>query len=120
MNPRASVWLAITFVLAAAGLAQGQTGKATFADQCASCHPVGARSGPSGPTLRGVAWRKIADRRDFAYSRALSSVVGDWTPARLDAYLANTEAFVPGTSMFYEMPDRAQRKALIAYLQTLK
>ena len=110
--------LALVFILAASPAAAAD-GKALFEDECASCHLLGKASTPSGPTLKGVVWRKIADRQDFAYTSALRSLVGSWSPDRLDAFLSNTQAFAPRTSMFFEIQDRTQRRAIVAYLQTI-
>jgi cytochrome c len=41
-----------------------------------------------------------------------------WTARTLDRFLANPARTVPGTSMTYAgVPDPAERRALIAYLQ---
>ena len=110
--------LVLVFLLTASSAAAAD-GKALFEDQCAACHLLGDASTPSGPTLKGVVWRKIADRQDFAYTGALKSLVGTWSPDRLDAFLKNTQAFAPRSGMFFEIEDRADRRAIIDYLQTI-
>jgi cytochrome c len=108
------LWVA----LAAPALAA--EGQQAFESDCASCHTLNGVSTPSGPSLKGVVWRKVADLHDFDYTGALKGVVGTWTPDRLDAYLKNTQKFAPGTSMFFDIQDAAERKAIIAYLKTVK
>jgi len=105
---------------AAAGRAAASPGQDLYNDECASCHSVGSASTPSGPTLKGVVWRGVASLQDFAYSRALRSAGGSWSPDRLDVFLSNTQAFAPGTDMFFEIYDRDERRAIIDYLRTLK
>ena len=100
--------------------ADAGVGRDIFNDQCASCHSLSGVSTPSGPSLKGVVRRKIADRPDFAYSPALKAQVGTWTPDRLDAYLKDAQAFAPGTDMFWIIDEPEKRRAIIDYLQTVK
>jgi cytochrome c2 len=111
--------LGLIFALAA-GPALAADGQDAFTDQCASCHTLNGVSTPSGPSLKGVVWRKIADLPDFAYSAALKAKVGTWSPDQLDAFLRNSQAFAPGTDMFFDVQDPAARKAIIDYLGTVK
>jgi cytochrome c len=112
--------LLIVLLAFTAGPAMAASGQEAFNDECASCHSLGPASGASGPSLKGVVWRRIAAAPDFAYSRALKDAVGSWSPASLDSYLKDTQAFAPGTSMFFAIDDRAQRQAIIAYLKTVR
>ena len=95
-------------------------GGEAYRTNCASCHTLDGASTVNGPSLRGVLWRKVAVLRDFKYSPALRAVVGTWTPARLDAFLRDTQAFAPGTEMFWDIDDRPTRRAIIDYLKTQK
>lgn len=96
-------------------------GKVAYA-ACAACHRVTPGGIALGPTMFGVAGRKIASVPGFAYSPALKAKgAGSWTDAALDAYLAAPQKAVPGNRMPYPgQPDAAKRAALIAYLKTLK
>ncbi len=89
-----------------------------FADQCASCHVTAGASSEAGPSLAGVIWRRLAARDDFAYSPALKSRGGAWSPARLEDYLKDTQAFAPGTSMYFVVTDAEERKAIVGYLRS--
>ena len=71
----------------------------------------------SGPTLKGVAGRKIAGAPGFAYSAGLKARTGTWTDAGLDAYLANPAGFAPGTRMFARVAQPEARSAVIQYLK---
>jgi len=96
------------------------TGKELYERQCLSCHSLNGASTHAGPSLNGVIWRRIAILPDFDYSPGLKAVRGRWSPGRLDAYLSNSQAFARGTDMFWDVHDAATRKAIIAYLQTMK
>lgn len=113
--------LTATLALATiAGTASAQDGAALFNAQCKSCHTLTGTNGPAGPSLKGVAGRKIAGSPGYAYSKALSAKAGTWTDAQLDAYLAGPAAFAPGGKMFNKVADPKARAALIAYLKTQK
>jgi cytochrome c len=96
-------------------LAQAAHGKQVFEAHCTMCH-----AGGQGPSLTGVAGRKAASVRGYAYSAALKASQLTWTPANLDAFLAAPGKRVPGTSMMIGLPQPADRAAVIAYLATLK
>ena len=111
--------LAATFtVLLAAGPAVAADGAKTFQLQCKTCH--GAKSTAMGPSLAGVAGRKVAGLGDFKYSAALAAKGGTWTDANLDAYLAAPGKFAPGGKMLVAVTNPADRAAVVAYMKTLK
>ena len=88
---------------------------------CASCHTF-AQGGANlaGPNLWGVAGRDIASAEGVTYSDALSGIAGTWTPEALDAFLADPQAFAPGSAMMIALPRNQQRADVVAYLQTLR
>lgn len=100
--------------------APAAAGKTAFAP-CAACHGVAPGQKKIGPTLHGVVGRKIGGVPGYAYSTAMKGKAGNWTPAALDAYLADPRGNVPGTKMIYPgIKDPAKRAAIVAYLATLK
>lgn len=89
--------------------------------QCAACHTF-EKDGPNrvGPNLYGVVGRPVASHGGFDYSDALKKVGGEWTFEKLDKYIANPRADVPGTKMTFAGISRDQQRAdVIAYLRTL-
>ena len=88
--------------------------------QCAECHSPGTSDG-AGPGLKGVAGRRAAAKDGFAYSPALKASKIVWDDATLDAFLADPQKAVPGTTMAYGGDaDAKERADLVAYLKTLK
>ena len=88
--------------------------------QCAECHSPGTGDG-AGPGLKGVVGRRAAAKDGFAYSPALKSSKIVWDDATLDAFLADPQKAVPGTTMAYGGDTDARERAdLVAYLKTLK
>jgi cytochrome c len=103
--------------------AQAQTaqeGRAAFV-ACTGCHSVDGSAKPTGPTLKGIVGRKVAADAGFKrYSPALRASKITWTAQELDAYLKAPTVRVKGTTMMAGVPDEKRRKAIIAYLRTLK
>jgi len=95
-----------------------------FAAPCLICHVVepGA-AGRLGPNLYEVVGRAVAGDPAFAYSPALVALAGTgaaWTYERLDAFLANPQAAVPGTRMsFAGYANPEERARTIAWLRSL-
>ena len=93
---------------------------AAFA-QCVACHAVEPGRNGIGPTLAGVFGRKAAALPGFAYSPALRQSGLTWDEPTLDRWLESPAQTVPGNRMVYPgMRDAADRRAVIAYLKTLK
>lgn len=98
-----------------------EAGAALFA-HCAGCHSAAA-DGESGlgPNLHAIFGRRIGADPAFPYSPAFRSLAGRWSAETLDAFLADPQAFAPGTTMISEpMTDAEQRRELIRYLRTLR
>lgn len=88
---------------------------------CIGCHaPTPGSEHGIGPNLGGVVGRRVAAFEDFGYSEAMTNYGGRWTKDRLDSFLLNPKATVPGTSMeFTGILDSAQRQAIIKYLDEI-
>ena len=110
--------LAAVLALSAAAPAVAQDGAQIFNSQCKMCHQ--AKSSPMAPALAGVYGAKAASRPGYKYSEALKKKGGVWNDANLDAWLSNPQGYAPGTKMLVRVPQPERRKALIAYLKTLK
>ena len=106
---------------AAASPGDAAAGKSFVAANCAMCHGLTAGATMVGPSLYGVAGRKIASVAGYDYSGALKAHGGDsWTDAALDTWLTNPSAFAAGTKMYYPgISDAKGRADVIAYLHTL-
>lgn len=91
------------------------------AKRCLSCHSFN-EGGPNktGPNLYGVVGRDVASVSGFAYSEPLKEHGGEWTYQRLEDYLADPAAAVPGNKMAFAGLSKVEdRAAMIAYLRTL-
>jgi cytochrome c len=100
-----------------ASAADATKGAALVQARCAICHSPEAGQGPD---LTGVVGRKAGTAPGYPASAALKASGLVWTPANLDAFLADPSKRVPGTSMPNPYVNPADRADIIAYLATLK
>lgn len=98
----------------------GTDGEALFATNCSGCHKVGdGTSHRIGPDLWGVIGRPVASADGYvSYSPALTAFGGKWTEDRLNKFLQNPQAVVPGSAMELDgVSDPASREKIIDYLK---
>lgn len=116
------VLMLATIASSAADAADATAGRTVFQRQCASCHidtATGARR--LGPTMFGVVGRQTGSVEGFRYTEANKSAGWTWTAEKLDEYLKNPRAVIPGTNMAYAgLRSDTDRENLIEYLKTLK
>lgn len=109
--------------LLAAGSASAQdaaAGEKVF-NKCKACHKVEAGKNGVGPSLFGIVGRTAGTVEGFKYSDANKNSGVTWTEDKLDTYLTDPKAFMPGNKMvFAGLKDAQERKDIIAYLKTLK
>jgi cytochrome c len=90
-------------------------------ERCIACHSY-QKDEPlqEAPPLWGVVGRKVASVEGFDYSAAMKSQAGAWDRARLDQFLTNPKAVVPGTNMkLGGIPDPAERAVVLDFLEQL-
>ena len=85
---------------------------------CIGCHSLnpGWLHG-IGPDLLGVVNSPVARFDNYQYSDAMADAGGRWSRERLDAFLSDPQAVVPGTTMVFEgIKDKSERQEIIKYL----
>lgn len=95
-----------------------ERGKDVFLRRCTGCHAADLNK--EGPELRGVYGRKAATAPGFAYSEALRKKAFRWDDATLDRWLRDPDSIAPGTDMEFRLTDGDERKAVIAYLKSVR
>lgn len=89
--------------------------------QCQACHKLEDDANGVGPYLHGVVDRPKHEADGYAYSDALLSQDGQWSPENLSEFLENPKDYAPGTKMAYRGMSKVEDRAnLIAYLATFK
>ncbi|RZM94890.1 cytochrome C [Bradyrhizobium genosp. SA-3] len=93
-------------------------GATLFKQQCAVCHTT-SLSEPmrQGPPLVKIVGRPAGKLDGFRYSENLAKADFAWDEAKLDAWLANPQAVVPGVVMAYRQAKPETRAAIITYLK---
>jgi cytochrome c len=109
--------LALVTAASPALAADAAKGEALVQARCNVCHSPEAGQGPD---LTGVVGRKAGTAAGFPASAALKGSGIVWTPADLDAFLADPSKRVPGTAMPNPYVNAADRGDIVAYLATLK
>lgn len=89
-------------------------GKELYEGKCGACHSVDANR--VGPLHRGVVGRVPGTAPGYDYSPAIKKLKGVWTPARINVWLQDPQKVAPGTKMYFQVDDPAQRRDIIAYL----
>ncbi|MVT72584.1 c-type cytochrome [Bradyrhizobium cajani] len=93
-------------------------GATLFKQQCVVCHTTNL-SEPlrQGPPLLKIVGRPAGKVDGFRYSENLAKADFAWDEARLDAWLTNPQAVIPGVVMAYRQAKPETRAAIIAYLK---
>jgi cytochrome c len=104
----------LSFYLARADAARGEA----FFGRCAACHTIatGTTEGV-GPNLWGAMGSGVAARPSYSYSPALTAFGGRWDWERMNAFLKDPRAAVPGTRMsFAGVVDPQDRADVMLYM----
>jgi cytochrome c len=110
----------LSFALAAPAFAQDGVparGQMIFESRCVACHSLDANR--VGPALGTVFGRVAGKAPDYFYSKALGAATHVWTRDKLQAWLTNPEALVPGQGMGYSVEKAEDRQDVVAYLASL-
>ncbi len=110
--------LSVGWAITPASAQDAEKGERVF-KKCQACHSLDpAEQTDKGPTLHGVFGRKAGTAEGFAYSDAMKSASVVWTDETMEAFLANSQAVVPGNTMnFSSLRKPEDRAAVIAYLR---
>jgi len=94
-------------------------GEAKFA-LCRSCHTTSPGGDDmTGPNLWGVFGRKAGSKASFTYSDDLKNAGWIWDAGRINTWITNPRAVLPGTKMtFIGLQDPNDRRDVIAFLKT--
>jgi len=99
----------------AADLAGNATRGELLYQGCEDCHSI--EKNDVGPMHKGIVGRKAGAVPGYNYSPALRQAQITWTPANLDKWLTDPQTFLPGSKMFYKVPNPQDRADIIEFLR---
>jgi len=95
-------------------------GAVLFKQQCALCHTTNVSDPPrQGPTLFSIVGREAGTAEGFRYSAGFANAKFKWDEQKLDAWLADPQAMIPGAVMPYRQAKSELRTAIVNYLREL-
>jgi cytochrome c len=95
-------------------------GATLFKQQCATCHITNVSDPPrQGPTLFNIVGREAGTAEGFRYSAGFANAKFKWDEQKLDEWLANPQAMIPGAIMPYKQAKPEFRVAIVNYLREL-
>jgi len=98
-----------------------KAGADVFDQECSDCHSVKQGKNKKGPSLFGVVDRKSASIADFAYSDPMRASNIVWSVDKIESYITNPKAAVPGGKMKYDgLGNETARANLLAFLAAQK
>ena len=97
--------------------AAAPSGASLFRNQCATCHTLDASLPPrQGPTLAGVIGRRAGSVQGYHYSAGFAHADWTWDAPRIDRWITNPQAMIPGAVMPYHQANPATRRLIVQYL----
>lgn len=97
--------------------ADAKRGQDLWEGRCTGCHSMDEDR--IGPRHRGVFGRKAGSVADFNYSAAVKGAGFSWDAAKLDAWLTNPQALLPGQRMNFRVAKAEDRADIVAYLKSV-
>lgn len=110
-------------LLSGAALAQNEVSpdeaRLAFNNHCRTCHVTNEGDHRLGPSLHGVVGREAGSAPGYGYSSAMQSADFAWDEERLNRFIENPEAVVPGNNMkpFSGIASAEERAKVIAHLK---
>jgi len=97
------------------------SGQLAFNNACRTCHSVKEGDNRLGPNLYKVFGRKAGSLPNYNYSIAMRSADFVWDKTKMENFIADPEAVVPGNKMkpYGGLGSAAARKEVIAFLASL-
>ena len=95
-------------------------GAMLFKQQCATCHITNVSDPPrQGPTLFNIVGREAGTAEGFRYSAGFANAKFKWDEQKLDEWLVDPQAMIPGAIMPYKQAKSEIRLGIVSYLKEL-
>ena len=96
-------------------------GKLAFNNACRTCHSLKKGDNRLGPNLYKVLGRKAGSLPNYGYSSAMKNADLIWDRTKLDRFIENPDAVVPGNNMkpYGGLASADVRAEVIVFLESL-
>ena len=101
--------------------ADAASGELAFNNACRTCHTINKDDNRLGPNLYQIIGRTAGSAPNYAYSSAMAGADFVWDQEKLDRFIQNPDAVVPGNAMkpYGGMASADTRAKVIAFLRSL-
>lgn len=111
--------LGVLALLNATSALAAEPGQVQFNNRCRTCHSVREGDHRLGPSLHLVYGRTAGKSSFPAYSDAMKNAGFEWDAEKLNKYIENPDAVVPGHNMrpYPGVSDPEEREKIVGYLK---
>jgi cytochrome c len=97
------------------------SGQLVFNNACRTCHTTNNGDNRLGPHLYKIIGRKAGSLPNYRYSSAMKCADFVWDEAKLDLFIANPDAVIPGNEMklYGGLASAGDRAKVIAFLHSM-
>jgi cytochrome c len=97
------------------------SGQLLFNNACRTCHSTNKGDNRLGPNLYKIVGRKAGSLPNYRYSSAMKDADFVWDEAKLDRFIENPDAVVPGNNMkpYGGLASVGDRAKITAFLRSL-
>jgi cytochrome c len=97
------------------------SGQLLFNNACRTCHTTNKGDNRLGPNLYKIVGRKAGSLPNYRYSSAMKDADFVWDEAKLDRFIENPDAVIPGNNMkpYGGLASVGDRAKVTAFLRSL-
>ena len=101
--------------------ADAASGQQVFNNVCRTCHTTREGDNRLGPHLYKIIGRKAGSLPDYGYSTAMKRADLVWDEEKLERFIANPDALVPGNSMkpYGGLASADDRARIVSFLRSV-
>jgi cytochrome c len=97
------------------------SGQLVFNNACRTCHTTNEEDNRLGPHLHNIIGREAGSVPGYDYSSAMKGAGFSWDKEKLERFIADPDALVPGNRMkpYNGLASAADRTRIVSFLQSV-
>lgn len=101
--------------------ADAASGQLEFNNACRTCHTAKQGDNRLGPHLHNIIGRKAGSLQNYGYSAAMKGAEFVWNEEKLERFIANPDAVVPGNNMkpYGGLASAEERTRIVSFLRSV-